>query len=73
MENLVIQVDQLDSEINTVKADMIAGVYLTENQINILFKKIAIRALLNKQLVKIREGESLLSYAAYYVMICFDI
>lgn len=65
MENLVIQVDELDSDINAAKTAMTQGISLAEKQINVLFEKIARHTRLNDELVKIRDGESLMSCAAH--------
>jgi len=56
-------VDDLDNQINLVKANMVQGVYLLEYELDLLFEKIAQRALLNHELIQVREGKSLMIHA----------
>jgi hypothetical protein len=58
-----IKVDNLDNQINLTKTSMVHGVYLSEYELNLLFEKIAQRALLNHELIQVREGESLMIHA----------
>ncbi len=55
-----MQVDDLDNQINLTKTSMVQGVYLLEYELDLLFEKIAQRALLNHELNQVREGESLM-------------
>ncbi|CAF1274995.1 unnamed protein product [Rotaria sp. Silwood1] len=54
MENLVRQVDHLDTEINVAKGSIVQGVTPTEQELNLLFAKITRRALLNHELEQVR-------------------
>jgi len=66
---LVIQVDDLDKQINSTKADILRGVSFTEDELNLLFQKITSRAVLNLDLEKVRKGEPLM--CALIIILCY--
>lgn len=57
MENLVVEVDTLDAQINLAKNSLVQGVTPTAEELDLLFKKISQRALLNHQLEQARAGK----------------
>jgi hypothetical protein len=70
MENLVIQVDDLDSQISAFKKKILEGEFLTEDEINLFIEKVAKRSLLNADLQRIREGEQL-TICTFFINLCF--
>ncbi len=69
---MVIQVDDSDSEINLAKNSIVQDVYLSEQEVKLLFEKITQRALLNHKLKQVRESESLMLYVLF-IILWFDI
>ena len=66
---MVIQVDDLDTQIQMAKNSIVEGNSLTELEVNLLFAKIGQRALLNHELEQVRDGESLM-ICALIIILC---
>jgi hypothetical protein len=68
---LVLQIDDLDTQIQMAKNSIVEGNSLTELEVNLLFSKIGQRALLNHELQKLRDGESLMICALIMILCIF--